>query len=386
MLCVQSTAVENADVAAQATFLRPASVERFAHYVNDRLAEPAVCLAKAIARIDDKSFVGGKYNRIVDGALAKLRSWCASELGRTVSDAHILCLCVHCICLSNSRCLGLQSIFDTLEMSPYEPLGNQNKSVWLMMKAAMSIDVEHANDVVRIATDTMPEFMGVLGVLSLVMQTEFGVALFKFQTQCGKMPVANAVFSCPLALQMLMDSLFKLGMSRPQAYNEPDSLKDPWFLIEEHILKTTKMSEAVVCRRRTTVVAVLRVATSVGIRCFARRMKLNSENYCLWAKQCARDLRDDLKSSLMTKRIELSVASKKQLRELQKHRHTDAWWSIDCVDDTSSMNMQIVQKKTKNSEESRFLSACGVFTGLVAVSFVSFVERNVLHVRPQDSS
>lgn len=372
MLCVETPMTYGLFVSHSGC--KPNHVKRFLDNVNSQLNGPASELSNAIAKIDDQHFVGCKHARTIHSALRTLRSLCAAELQRKVTDAEVLCVCLYCLCSSCDHSFKMELMFDTRNMSPYEPLGNQNKAAWLMLKAALSIDTKHAEEVVQIVSNTMSDLMGVLGVFSLIMQTEFGVALFKCKPTENTMPVASAVLSSSSMLKVLTKSLDKLGANRPQTYEPTPEVKDTWFLLGEHILNTTEMAAAVVCRRNTTTIAVLMVQTSDGFVCFARRLSYSGGRYCIWSKQCAKDLRDNLRSVLNTLDIELQVPSKPQIEQIQARKATKGWWSVRCVDDTSSSNMQVA-RKAKGSHNSCLLNADGVFTGLVAVSFVSFFEN-----------
>ena len=373
MLCVESPVLLDYETLPTRCDCKPDDVKGFVDRVSAHLDEPANELGDAIAKINDQQFVGGKHARIIQRALATLRSLCASETGRNVTDAEVLCICLYCLCSSCDESFNMEFMFNTKKMSPYEPLGSQNKAAWLMLKAILSINDKHAVEVVRIVGNTMPDLMGVLGVFSLIMQTDFGVVLFKCRFGERAMPVASSVFSSSSMMKVLTKSLDKLGENRPQAYEPTSEAKDSWFTMGEHILNTTEMSAAVVCRRGTTVVAVLRFVTSRGFKCFARRMNYTGCKYCLWAKQCAKDLRDNLRSVLEKNNLELQVPTREKLEEIQAQRMTQQWWEVVGVDETSSSNMRVVREAMDN-DDSCYLNTDGMFTGLVAASFVSFVE------------
>ena len=352
---------------------KPDKVRSFVNDVSAHLSEPSSELAGCIARIDDRHFVGGKYDRVIQQSLQTLRSLCACWLGRKVSDPEVLSTCLCCLCSSCHHSFNTECMFNTKKMSPYEPMGDQNKAAWLMLKAALSIDIRYAAEVVCIVRTTMPDLMGVLGVFSLMMQTEFGVALFKCKVGELSMPVAQTVLSSPSMMKVLTNTLEKLGENRSQTYEPAHESKDPWLNLAKHILNTTEMAEAVICRRNMTTIAVLRIVTNEGFRCLARRMNYNGGVYFHWARQCSKDLTDELRSVLTRKNAEIKVLTGEELDAIQAQKSTDGWWSVTCMDDASSSNMQVARDAMKR-QNSFILSANGVFTGLVAVSFVSFVE------------
>lgn len=365
MLCVQEPAAAT-HRGSYATF--------FASSVASQLAIFAEDLPSCIARCGGRNFVGAKHARVVARALELLRKRCDEAANGPVDDVEVLCMCLERL-LDSSGAFNMESVFNTGVMSPHEPLGNQDRASWLLLKAVFSIDDALAGGAVRALARRLPGWLGLFGVFALLMQTPFGLAFLRWKPQEGNMPVAHAVFECEHTRRLLSKSLEKLERSRREECEQPvDQPADDWEVLRGHVLHTVEMAQAVVCRRRTTTVVLLRLHTQRGLVCFARRLRYNGGAYREWARQCADDLSRSSRRALEAASLELCTPRKEECERIREAALAEGLWDAQCVDDTSSSNAVAVRAAEANDLPC-FLQVEGTFRDFVIVSFVSFVEE-----------
>lgn len=374
MLCVQMPTQPDTPVGTLHECM-PSDVQEFVENVHSELADGAAELSGSIARCNGIHFVGNKYKRVIDSSLQSLRRICTSTANRMVWDSEVLFMCIYCLYTSKCRVFNMESMFNTDKMSPHEPLGHQNKVAWLMLKAAFSIDYIHARHVVELMTTLMPEILGVCGIFSLLIQTDFGVHLFKFSHNEKSMPIASAVFSSKAMISVLTKSLSKFAPDRLyEEYAVYSDYSDSWSLLEDHLLHTAGMAMAVVCRRKASPMVVLRLHTTRGLVCFSRRLKYGGGKYSVWTQQCAKDLTINVKMTIANHNTSLTVPCDEKFKEINMLKMLDDWWALPCLDNTSANNMRYVAC-ARADHDSGFMCAEGCFRDFVSVAFVSFCEK-----------
>ena len=119
--------------------------------------------------------VGSVYNDVITNALGVMRAWADSLIGVCAQDdARLFVFVVE----SMSWDGAFKSLCTTWRFSPYEPLEEQNREVWLMCRALFDLPRSCAHEACELLCAKAPECVAMCGFLALMTRTPLALAVF----------------------------------------------------------------------------------------------------------------------------------------------------------------------------------------------------------------
>lgn len=384
--------------------------ERFATLLNFHLEKASQKIPSTVLRCNELCVTGRRHRELLSEALHVLRRTCKLVSGSNdMTDAAVFVFCMHCLFTSTVEWMTFDALMHSDRFSPHEPCGNQPMLTWLIVKAAYSIDPAHAQDACSMVLESLPERLGELGFLSVVMNTTFSLSFLKI-TRGDRAPITDAFlsfqFSSSLTALRLIGmltfdvaesgiaevfantktlchgcnalwalsrskSLLEFSSSSVERYRLP-SATDDWGLLHEHVLNIAQMSQSIVVRRRNNPFIVTWIHTSDGFMCFCRRLYHRGEDYMQWSSACASDMTLCIRTHFESCGIFLTrPCTRRETDAANNFGQSETRWSCRCVDEESISNMYIVNEERLKSI-STFVKAQSSFRDLVIVAFVSF--------------
>lgn len=161
------------------------------------LASMKICLRKqaqklssCIGRCGRVHLVGSVYKDVIDNALNVMRAHADKLIeGCGQNDAHFFVFVLESLALDGA----FRSLCSTWKFSPYEPLEQQNKEVWLLCRALFELPVSCAHEAGELLCARAPACMAMCGFLALMTRTPLALAIFAHDGgHDGVFPIAHA--------------------------------------------------------------------------------------------------------------------------------------------------------------------------------------------------
>lgn len=153
------------------------------------LRKQAHQLSDCIGRCGRVHLVGSVYSDVIEDALRVMRAH-ADKLveGCSQDDARFFVFVIESLSLDGA----FRSLCSTWRFSPYEPLEEQNKELWLICRALFDLPESCAQEACERLCAESPKCMAMCGFLALMTRTPLALKVFAHSGgRCGDFPIAR---------------------------------------------------------------------------------------------------------------------------------------------------------------------------------------------------